>query len=199
MDLYFTRSSPYALCVRMVITELDITQQIRMIESHPFQNQADFLRASPLGKVPCLIDVGETIVDSEVICDYLDANFNNGELFNPVYADWRLKSCYSMISGLIDCSVARRIEYTRQQQGCFSEFWWQRQSDALARTLNAITPRLTLFPKNISVLHMNLLCALRYLDFRHQDIDWRSAHADLANFFETWSERPCVSQNPLSE
>lgn len=181
----------------MVISEIGIQAQINFIESHPFENDATFLQASPLGKVPCLDADGEIILDSEVICDFLDASFTGGELFNQVYADWRLKSLYSMVSGLVDTCVARQVENLRRKDDCFSEFWWERHNAAISRSLKAIQARLSLFPGEFTILHINLLSALAYLDFRHSDIAWREEYSELAGFFENWKSRQSFIDNPL--
>ena len=199
MHLFYTKSSPYANSVRMVITALGVGSEIEMIEAHPFQDHPQLLQANPLGKVPCLVDNGETILDSEVICDYLDANISGGQLFNPVYADWRLKTFYSVCSGLIDASVARRIEFLRDKEGLKSAFWWQRQSDAIGRTLDYLAARLSLLPEAMCVLPIQLMAALGYLDFRHSDINWREQSPALAAFFEANKTQGWYLDNPFSD
>lgn len=198
MQLYYTKSSPYANCVRMVIAEIGIEEQIDLIETNPMDNQVEFLKASPLGKVPCLLDAGESIMDSEVICDYLDANYTGGTLFNAIYADWRLKTFYSMVSGLMDTCVARRVEQLRDQEGIKSDFWWQRYNDAINRTLAEIETRLALMPEEFTILHINLLSCLAYLDFRHSDIVWRKEFSGLVDFYSAFATRPCFTNNTLS-
>lgn len=199
MQFYYTKSSPYANNVRMVIAELGIEAQINFIETHPFADHDEFINASPLGKVPCLVDAGEAIADSEVICDYLDANYTGGILFNPIYADWRLKSFYSICSGLIDVCVARRIELVREMEGTKSEFWRKRHNQAIQRTLNHISNRLEILPDDFTILHINLLSLLAYLDFRHPDILWRDNYPQLNLFYQDFSSRPCFTNNPLSD
>lgn len=183
----------------MLITEIGIQDSVEMIEAHPFNNDEVFLEANPLGKVPCLVDSGESIVDSEVICDYLDANTTGGELFNLIYADWRLKSLYSVCSGLMDTLVARRIEFMREKDGLKSDFWWQRFEASIARVLAYIQTKLDIIPADFSILHINLMSALAYLDFRHQDIDWRSDYPQLAEFYHSHKTRPCFSENALTD
>ncbi|TQV70918.1 glutathione S-transferase [Aliikangiella marina] len=197
MELFYTKSSPYANCVRMVISELGIESAVQLIESHPFDNDAAFIAANPLGKVPCLIEHGEHILDSEVICDYLDGNFAEGALFNPIYADWRLKSLYSVCSGLIDTLVDRRMEFMRESEGIKSEFWWRRQTEAVNRTLGYVESKLDLIPEEFTILHINLMSALMYIDFRHSDIHWREEYPGLRAFFELNQARACFTKNPL--
>jgi len=183
----------------MVISELGIGDDVKLVESHPFENEQTFVEANPLGKVPCLYDNGESIVDSEVICDYLDATYSGGTLFNPVYADWRLKSLFSVCSGLMDTLVARRMEVMRDKEGLKSEFWWQRFNQAIERTLSYLESKLALVPAEFSVLHINLFCCLAYLDFRHDDIEWRNSKPKLRAFFEQYSQRESIRKNPVSE
>ena len=197
MQLFYTNSSPYANCVRMVISALGVSGEIDMVESHPFKDEAMFLKANPLGKVPCLVDSGEVILDSEVICDYLDANISGGELFNPVYADWRLKTFYSVCSGLIDTCVARRIEVMREKEGLKSEFWWQRQGRAIERTLSYLSEKLALLPEQLCVIHISLMACLGYLDFRHPDIDWRRHYPALKAFYDKHKAQGWYQENPF--
>jgi glutathione S-transferase len=199
VKLYYTKSSPYANNVRMVISEIGITEQVEFIECHPFANDNEFLAVSSLGKVPCLVDAGETIADSEVICDYLDASYTGGTLFNTIYADWRLKTLYSICSGLMDCCVARRVEVVRAKDNTQSEFWLKRHTDAILRGINDIDSRLALLPEEFSILHINLLSCLAYLDFRHQDIDWRASSEALKDFYDEFSVRACFVDNLLSD
>ena len=191
MKLFYTTSSPYAACVRATIAELKAEAQIEYTKCHPFDDDPDFLAANPLGKVPCLIADGEAILDSEVICDYLDANISGGTLFENIYADWRLKTFYSICSGLIDASVLLRVETLREQEGIKSDFWWQRHTSAIQRTLIEIEKRLSLLPENFTIIHISLYCALGYLDFRHPDIKWREDRKVLAEFFDSIKEREC--------
>ncbi len=189
MKLYYTDSSPYAACVKAVINEHNCHHQVEMMINHPFDNQQSFIEANPLAKVPCLIDQGEVILDSEVICDYLDANISGGMLFEPIYADWRLKTLYSLCSGLIDTCVGLRQEDMREQEGTRSPFWVDRHQTAIERTLSHVEEKLGLLPQQMTILHITLYCALAYLDFRHPTVNWRLNHSPLKTWFELWSSQ----------
>jgi glutathione S-transferase len=194
MKLFYTQSSPYAACVRAIIIELGSEEQVELCETQPFDNQLEFLQANPLGKVPCLIDQGEVILDSEVICDYLDANISGGLLFEPVYGDWRLKSFYAICSGLMDVSVGLRQEDMRESEGCRSEFWSGRYKEAITRTLKQVEQRLALLPDRFTIIHITLYCALAYLDFRHSELNWRKHSPELAEWFAQTGSRGCLEQ-----
>lgn len=190
MKLYYTPASPFAACVTATIQHLNISDQVELIQSHPFDNNEQLLTTNPLGRVPCLIvanednSANESILDSEVICDYLDANISGGLLFEAIYANWQLKTFYSICNGLIDSSVLLQMEVLRDKQGNQSEFWLQRHNYAIKRTLIEVEKRLPSLPNQLTIIHITLFCALGYLDFRHENIEWRKEHKELNDFFD---------------
>ncbi|MGH7907840.1 MAG: glutathione S-transferase family protein [Candidatus Binataceae bacterium] len=73
MDLYHNNMSVCSQKVRLVIYEKRITPvehhlDLRAGESHT----ADYLRLNPKGVVPTIVENGEPITESTVICEYLD-------------------------------------------------------------------------------------------------------------------------------
>jgi len=74
MKLYSSQLSPFARKVRVLILEKDLQDRVEIIDSNPYEATAEHLRANPLSKVPTLVlENGESIYDSYVICEYLDA------------------------------------------------------------------------------------------------------------------------------
>lgn len=200
MQLYLTNSSPYARSARIVLREHDLLAQVREAVSHPFSNNTDFLNANPLGKVPCLItDAGHSVMDSEVICAYLDSELGDGQLGSALEESWELRTFYSVCSGLIDTLVLLRIEKSREHDGLRSEFWWQRYQDAIQRTLDYLAQHSGLLPGELSLAHINLAVALGYLDFRHAEIDWRSSHRQLAEIAAGLEQRPTFRETVLRD
>jgi glutathione S-transferase len=65
--------SPY---VRKVLTALAIKKlDFEQIQQMPFSGDAEYLKISPLGKIPALQDGDLTLCDSTVICEYLEDNY----------------------------------------------------------------------------------------------------------------------------
>ncbi|WP_323845407.1 glutathione S-transferase [Microbulbifer magnicolonia] len=181
MKLYFTHASPYARSARIVVREQRLEDRVSEEISHPFDNAEDFIASNPLGKVPCLsLAGGEAIMDSEVICAYLDRELGDGRLSRALEADWNLKTFYSVCSGLLDTLVLRRLEKVREKEGLRSDFWWQRYESATWRTLDYLEQRAGQLTEPLNLAHINLACALAYLDFRHADIDWRRGRPQLS-------------------
>ena len=71
MKLLYTKRSPYARKPRVIALEKNIP--LDLIDEDLQNKSQRLLGANPLGKVPTLVlDNGETLYDSPVICQYLD-------------------------------------------------------------------------------------------------------------------------------
>jgi len=200
MKLYMAHSSPYARNARIVLREHHLEDRVREEVSRPFDNAEDFVDTNPLGKVPALtLDSGEAVMDSEVICAYLDKELGDGRLSRALDANWTLKTFYSVCSGLLDSLVLLRVEKGREREELRSDFWWQRYQDAIARTLGYLEQRAGVLGEPMNLAHINLACALAYLDFRHGEIDWRSAHPQLADIVEKLEARDSFAATALRD
>ncbi len=189
MKLYYSTASPYARTAQVVLREVGLDAERIEVETHPFNNQVDFLAANPLGKVPCLLlDSNESLYDSEVICQYLDFEFNGEQLWTPIKSNWRLRKLYSQVAGLLDLAVALRQEKMRQEEGLRSDFWWQRFESGLTRGLNDLNKSCDRFPEELTLLHINSICLLDYLKFRHPELKFDSEN--LEKLTKAYSSRP---------
>lgn len=184
MKLYYSTASPYARTTQVVLREIaskngELSQQATELAMHPFDNDAEFLQANPLGKVPCLVlDDGLSLFDSEVICQFLDQEFNNSEFWQPIADSWLLRRIYSEISGLLDLAVALRQEKMRDADNLRSEFWWQRFETGLARGIESLSSNINRVPDTVNLINLNLVCLLDYLSFRHPELELSSASLD---------------------
>lgn len=84
MELYHNNMSVCAQKVRLVIHE----KQLEPVEHHMVLrngdvHQPEYLKLNPKGVVPTLVDKGEVITESTIICDYLDEAYPR----NPLYPE----------------------------------------------------------------------------------------------------------------
>ena len=81
MQLHTTITSPYARKVWVVAHETGLISQIRSIPTNPHCDE--YLRSdNPLCRVPTLLlENGEALFDSPVICEYLDSLHDGPRLF----------------------------------------------------------------------------------------------------------------------
>ena len=68
--LYHYPLSPFSRKVRLVLAEKKV--EVELVEERYWEQDADFLRRNPAGKVPVLRMGGRTYADSAAICEYLE-------------------------------------------------------------------------------------------------------------------------------
>ncbi|WP_251358770.1 glutathione S-transferase [Kangiella sp. TOML190] len=191
MKLIYSTASPYARTTRIAVRELGLQEQVEEIFQHPFEDPAQLISFNPLCKVPCLIDdKGNGIFDSEVICEYLDAQSGN-QLFKEIHQDWHLKTLYSLTRGILDSCVAWQQDKMRGKAG-ESEFWQKRFISSIERGLNYLQKQLASFPEQVSALQINLVVILDYLAFRHSEYEWTERHPELIEWHQIWQQRPAM-------
>ena len=72
MKLVGSKTSPYVRKARVILAEREI--KFEFVEESAWNAATTVPRYNPLNKVPALVlDDGESIYDSRVICEYLDA------------------------------------------------------------------------------------------------------------------------------
>ncbi len=81
LELYTHPMSPCAQKVRIVLAEKRLDWEKRHVELAEKENLTpDYLKLNPLGVVPTLVDEGQPIIESSIICEYLDDKFSQPEL-----------------------------------------------------------------------------------------------------------------------
>lgn len=76
IELYTHPMSPCAQKVRIVLAEKGLEWQARHVELSQKENLTpEYLKLNPLGVVPTLVDQAQPIIESSIICEYLDDKF----------------------------------------------------------------------------------------------------------------------------
>jgi glutathione S-transferase len=195
MKLIGSLTSPYVRKVRVVLAEKKL--EFQFVEEDVWSKDSTISTANPLGKVPCLImEGGEAMFDSRVITEYLDTMSPVGKLI-PATGRERaeVKTWEALADGLLDASIAARLEATwtgrTDAQRCSA--WIDRQMDKIHTSLAAMERGLGDKPfcsgVYLSLSDVAVGCALGYLDFRFPQLDWRSAHPQLARLYEKLAQR----------
>lgn len=80
LKIYGALLSPFVRKVRCVLTEKQVAYEL--VATNPFDKSSEFLRRSPLGRIPALEDEqGRSLADSTVIAEYLEERFPAPALF----------------------------------------------------------------------------------------------------------------------
>ena len=81
LELYTHPMSPCAQKVRIVLAEKRLDWEKRHVNLAEKENLSpDYLKLNPLGVVPTLVDEGQPIIESSIICEYLEDKFPEPEL-----------------------------------------------------------------------------------------------------------------------
>ena len=190
MKLLMTPTSPYARKARIIIAEKKIN--CAQVTVAPWDNDPQVLAVNPLRKVPVLVlDDGDTLMDSRVICAYLD---EQGEArFYPTKAAARSKteSRAALIEGAMDSLVsiimAGRAAPDMQQTDSWKNWLLDKSRRALAVLEKDIGER-----KGFDISDVGCYCLLDFWLFRMGDLDWRPQHPQLAAWFEKTAAMPSI-------
>lgn len=193
MKLIGSLTSPYVRKVRIVLAEKKI--EFELVLDQPWAADSIVPKYNPLGKVPVLLlDDESALYDSRVIAEYLDNVTPNNRLI-PASGRERInvKRWEALGDGLLDATVAVLLE-SRRPKGEKSKSWIERQRGKIELTLAGMEADLGEQPwchgGNFSLADIAIGCSLGYLDFRFPDIEWRAAHASLAQLFDKLAQRP---------
>ncbi|OIR14012.1 putative GST-like protein YibF [mine drainage metagenome] len=196
MRLIGSNTSPYVRKVRLVLLEKNLPHTY--VVDPPSDPNSEAYRVNPLGRIPALIlGDGTCVFDSPVIAEYVDT-LNDTPILIPRHdalARMRVKRGEALADGIMDSAVVVRGESLRPAE--------KREQATLDLHLNAITRALQHIAGQLgqrewcegdalTLADLALASALIYLDLRQPERDWRSAHPNLASWFERLSARDSV-------
>ncbi|MEX0960389.1 MAG: glutathione S-transferase [Burkholderiales bacterium] len=183
MKLIGSPTSPFVRKVRIVLADKHIDYDFVIdLPAEPNTKVPEF---NPLGKIPVLIDDGgNRIFDSSVIVEYLDS-FAPANQFIPESPLLRIqvRRWEALADGILDATVLI-VQEGRRPQELQSAAWIDRQRGKIARGLDVaereLGDRRWCAGDDYSLADIALGCTLGFLDFRFQDLEWRSSHPNLA-------------------
>ncbi len=193
MKLHWSPKSPYVRKVMICAHELGLVGQLELVRSVAamLKPNVALMRDNPLSKIPALVlDDGSTVLDSVVICEYLN-HLGGGALFpEQAPAKWQALRWHALGDGLLDALILWRNEREREQAlpALLSAF--ELKTRAVLQLLEAEATALQQAPWAIG--HVAIVCALGYLDYRFASLGWRGLAPHLAAWQATCSTRPSV-------
>ncbi len=195
MKLYMKPTSPYARKVRVVAKEVGLGDRVQM-EQPPLREAGNaFWKLNPTGMIPALVtEEGELVVESDVICEYLDA-LGNGIHLYPVQGErrWRALKLNAFGGAVMDAYVNRVRESWRPAESQDTKAL-ALEKERIENILSALEadPGLIADPMNIG--HVTLACALSVGDRRFPDEAWREGRPALAAWYEAFNARPSMRE-----
>lgn len=199
MQLLYTKFSPFSRKVLVLAYERGLMDKIEPVATEvgthvPLDTpaHAELSARNPLMKVPALVlESGEALYDSRTICEYLDS-LHDGEPVFPAdrSARWQALCQQAIGDGIVDAAIMLRFEDARPLPK-WPE-WQAAQTRRIVQSLDQLEREAKDFPAALDIGQIAAGCALGYLDFRFDHLQWRSGRPQLAAWFEVFSARPSM-------
>ncbi len=199
MKLSYGTTSPYVRKVTVMAHECGLHNQIERIDTLPWDPATQIGSVNPVGKVPALLtDDGHSIYDSAVIVDYLDRQHDNTPVIpatDPDRTDALTRA--ALADGAMEAVILLFSELTRRPAELQWDFWIDRQTTKVARSLDAMNAHPALQNSDtFDIGQIGIACCVGWVDFRQDilNIDWRANRPELARWFDEVSKRPSMQQ-----
>lgn len=197
MKLVTSLTSPYGRKARIVLLEKKLPFQLQA--ENPWLPDSPVPSLNPLGKVPVLVlEDGVSVFDSRVIVEYIDPLSPVAHLI-PREPKSRMvvRGVEALADGVTDAAVAVYLERKRAPDLRSAE-WMTLQEKTLFRGLEALAEALGekpwYFGNSMTLADIACGCMLGYLGLRFPEIDWRSAHPNLAKLYDKLMTRPSFKE-----
>lgn len=114
MDLYMSENSPYARLARILVRELGVAAQVTEMPVNPRNPETGFWQINPVARIPTLVLAdGTAIVESTLICRYLDETLGAGAMHNPLIEKPDRLRLLGLAIGVLDKGMIARVEKAR--------------------------------------------------------------------------------------
>ena len=188
MILYNGPTSPFGRIARVVSLELKILLEERIIDVYA---ATSLDAANPLRQIPTLVlDDGDAIYDSRVICAYFDAISGRPSLY-PTEQRWAVETRYALALGAMEASLQRRMELIRPtgEQSPSTIAKLEQRIDRATDGLEGLAP--VIVAGALRIDQIATACALEYADLRYSR-EWRRRCPGLAGWLAGFGERPAM-------
>jgi glutathione S-transferase len=191
MKLYGNLTSPFVRKLRVLVHEKALPVEFVVIDNQaPDGPLADL---NPLIKIPVLQRAnGDTLFDSPVIAEYLDALTAPGLVPADGELRWQALRWQALADGMLDATVTRLLELRRpvEQQSAAAVASQERKlKESLAWIERHYPGGTYLLPERFTLADLCVGVALEYIDFRYPH-DWRTPHPRLAAWLAGIAARP---------
>jgi glutathione S-transferase len=178
--------------------EAGLEKKIEIRANYTEKPETNLWKDNPLGKMPALaLKKGKALLDSPVICEYLDSLNRKKKLF-PAKGPkrWTALRQQAIGDGIMDAALLRRMEALRPEN-LRSPDVADQQKGKIDRALDEIEKDAKELSGSLTIGHVAIACALGYLDLRFAADEWRKKRPKLAAWYEKIAKRPSFAKtNP---
>ena len=193
LKLFYSDRSPYVRKVMVTLHEVNLFENVEIVSvrTNPLGVVEDLVDVSPLGKIPTLVlPDGTTIFDSRVICSYLNSIGKSDLYLAQENLKWSIKTAEANFDGILDAALLMVYEHRYRQDRYQSVEWLENLWKKIERTLDFYNNSSSkILSGSLNMGQISLGCALGYLDYRHNNRNWRAKNQNLRDWFAEFSER----------
>ncbi|WP_238122222.1 MULTISPECIES: glutathione S-transferase [unclassified Xanthobacter] len=197
MKLLHSTASPFVRKVMVLAHETGLADQLTLVPCvvSPVARDGRVVPHNPSGHIPALIlDDGEALYDSVVICQYLDTLHQGRPLHPPAGMPRARTLCLQALAdGIMDAAVLIRFETALRPAELRWPAWIEGQGAKIVSSLDALQ---AIWRSHLDgPLDMGVIavaCALGYLDFRLTPQAWRPQAPELARWYDAFARRPSM-------
>lgn len=202
MKLFWSSRSPFVRKVMIVAYELGVADRIERIRTlvNPASPNAEVMASHPLSKIPVLVlDTGQAIYDSRVICEYLDAEFGQGSLVPATGPErWQVLTRHAMADALMETCLLWRGESAKTDR-CRDDDIISGCELRVGAALDALERDMAPAGAPLRLDQVAVASGLAYLDFRFDTFYWREGRPRLSSWFADFSKRPAFVDTAFAD
>ena len=187
MKLWYSPASPFVRKVMVFAHEVGLVDSLVLVPGDVWAADPEINQENPLGKVPALTSADGVFAGSYLCCEYLDSLHSGPRLIPSEPSQrWPLLQMHAFADGIIEAAVASVVEQLRRPKEFVYQGMLDRQRAKIERTLDTIG---SMALPQADLAGVTLGCALGYLDFRLQQLQWRNGRTALSQWYEAFSAR----------
>ncbi|MFT5539032.1 MAG: glutathione S-transferase [Alphaproteobacteria bacterium] len=196
MKLYQSPTSPYVRMVRAAAELKGLSDRIELADARA--DQAAYEKLNPLNKVPCMVtDDGEALIESRLICEYVDSLDDKLPLYPRDSAGRRdVLQREAIIHGVMDATVLRRMD-SRKPDTTPSQWWDDRQKRKVDLGLSLIESELKDYTNPKTILPILTCCMCHFLERVSAD-DWRKGYPALSKWYDAYKAEPHMAATEVN-
>lgn len=191
MRLFYSPASPYVRKVLVAAHELGLADRLELIPTGVWGDDGRYRAVNPLCRIPALeLDDGRVLIDSLVICCYLDGLREAPRLLLGPGPGGMVDELHhhALANGILDAALTLRLDQRRGLNRP-DDPAMLRQYDAIHAALDYFDRDLVPVTDRVGLAAITLGVACEYLDFRFPDLDWRGARPALAAWHQRFADR----------
>ncbi|EXJ15250.1 glutathione S-transferase [Imhoffiella purpurea] len=191
MLLRHSHTSPYVRKVMVLLHETGLIDQVGIETTDGWSEPEALTAENPLSMVPTLVlQNGQTLFDSPLICEYLDRQHVGRPMIPPTgEMHWRVLRDQALADGIMDAAILIFMEGVKRPEDLRWDWWLELKQRAIERALDLLEQDVEALRDRVDLGTISVAVALGYIDLRGAVEDWRRNRPELTDWHAEFSQR----------